>query len=328
VAPAETDLKTVFAFRPTSQRPSAGSPFDLNDPSGYRRWRDAKLLRHPRQVDDLIVEVKDPCALSRFERLALQLRCRDANMAIYRSRSTDADKSTVRRLGAQLGLHRLDHNWLADEDGISRVTVSAGAGAGGGEALVPYTSRAIRWHTDGYYHPQERRIHAMILHCVAAAASGGVNRLVDHEMAYIAVREANPDWTHALMAANAMTIPARVDDGAQARAEQTGPVFSVDPDKAALHMRYTARTRSVVWHDDADTRAAAAFLLAWLDSESAGSFRVRLEPGMGIVAHNVLHDRSAFVDEPGQPRLIYRARYLDRIAPPVEADGFSHWASA
>ena len=37
---------------------------------------------------------------------------------------------------------------------------------------------------------------------------------------------------------------------------------------------------------------------------------------MGIVANNVLHDRSAFVDDPAQPRLIYRARYLDRVRQP------------
>jgi hypothetical protein len=42
--------------------------------------------------------------------------------------------------------------------------------------------------------------------------------------------------------------------------------------------------------------------------------RVRLEPGMGLVGHNVLHERSAFVDDPAAPRLLYRARFLDRIA--------------
>ena len=45
-------------------------------------------------------------------------------MALYRSPVTAADKSLPRRLGAQLGLHRLDGNWLADEDGISRITVA------------------------------------------------------------------------------------------------------------------------------------------------------------------------------------------------------------
>ena len=47
-------------------------------------------------------------------------------MALYRSPVTAPDKSLPRRLGAQLGLHRLDANWLADEDGISRITVAGG----------------------------------------------------------------------------------------------------------------------------------------------------------------------------------------------------------
>ena len=34
---------------------------------------------------------------------------------------------------------------------------------------------------------------------------------------------------------------------------------------------------------------------------------------MGLVCNNVLHDRAGFVDDPKQPRLLYRARYLDRI---------------
>jgi hypothetical protein len=34
---------------------------------------------------------------------------------------------------------------------------------------------------------------------------------------------------------------------------------------------------------------------------------------MGLVCNNVLHDRAGFVDDPAQPRLLYRARDLDRI---------------
>jgi hypothetical protein len=35
---------------------------------------------------------------------------------------------------------------------------------------------------------------------------------------------------------------------------------------------------------------------------------------MGLVSHNVLHDRSGFVDDAHRPRLLYRARYLDRTS--------------
>lgn len=286
-------------------------PFDLEAQAAYQRWRDAKRANHPQQAQDLVVDVADPRALSDVEQQALLQRCATANMAIYRSPVRDEDKNIPRQLADQLGLHRLDGNWLADEDGISQIAVAAPVGDRA--AFIPYTNRPIKWHTDGYYHPQSRHIRAMVLHCVRAAAAGGENALMDHEMAYIAVREANPDWMRALMASDAMTIPERLDEDGVARAEQAGPVFSVDEFSGALHMRYTARTRSVQWKDDATTRAAVAFLAQLLGRDGPHMFRLTLEPGMGLVCNNVLHDRSGFVDDPRQPRLLYRARYLDRI---------------
>lgn len=286
------------------------SPFDLDQPLAYQRWRDAKRASHPTQARELVVNVADPRALSDAEAQALLQRCATSNMAIYRSAVTTEDKAIPLQLARQLGLQRLDGNWLADEDGISQIQV---ADQSEKAAFIPYTNRAIKWHTDGYYHPQSRHIRAMVLHCVRSALAGGENALMDHEMAYIAVREANPDWVRALMAPDAMTIPERLDDDGVARAEQAGSVFSVDPEDGMLHMRYTARTRSVVWKADAPTRAAAAFLQRLLESAGPHMFRLRLEPGMGLVCNNVLHDRAGFVDEARQPRLLYRARYLDRI---------------
>ncbi len=287
-------------------------PFDLDNHAAYQHWRDTKRASQPRRAEDLIVDVADPRALSQAERDRLLALCATANMAIYRSPVVAEDKSIPRLLAARLGLHRLDGNWLADDDGISPIAVAAQPGDR--PAFIPYTNRPIKWHTDGYYHPQTRQIRAMVLHCVRRAQTGGESAVMDHEMAYIALREANPDWVRALMQPDAMTIPERTDEDGVARAEQTGPVFSVDAASGALHMRYTARTRSIVWKDDAPTRAAVAFLEQLLASDDSHVFRLTLQPGMGLVCNNVLHDRAGFVDDPLQPRLLYRARYLDRIA--------------
>lgn len=290
--------------------PTRASPFDLGDERTYRDWRAAKLAQAPRGIDELLVELADPFALTAAERQALRERCARFNMAIYRTPPGAADASLPRALGRQLGLERLDANWLADDDGISPITVRAGAGPAG--AYIPYTDRAIQWHTDGYYHPAARRIRGMILHCVRPAAHGGANRLLDHELAYIALRDLDPAHVRALAAPDAMTIPARTDEDGVARAEQAGPVFSVDDD-GALHMRYTARTRSIVWKDDAATQAAVAALRGVL-ATSPFVLQGRLEAGMGLVCNNVLHDREAFSDDPALPRLLYRARLLDRVS--------------
>jgi hypothetical protein len=285
------------------------SPFDLDDDAAYRAWRQRKLADCPRSIDELLVEVADPLQLTDVERAALLERCSRANMAVYVSAPrADAANEITRRIGAQLGLHTLDVNYLADDDGITSLAATENASRSG---YIPYTNRALRWHTDGYYNPPERKIRAMILHCVERAESGGDNRLLDHELAYIALRDADPAHIGALMQSDAMTIPARAEEGQVARGDQTGPVFSVDGD-GRLHMRYTARTRSVAWKDDPAVRAAAGALQGVLET-SPHVLRLRQEAGMGIVCNNVLHDRAAFTDSPRHRRLVMRARYYERI---------------
>ena len=286
--------------------------FDLGNAAAYAAWREARLAAHPRRLEGLLVEIADPRRLTSAERAALLSRCAAANMALYASgTASDPDKDIPRLLGRQLGLVHLDANRLADDDGISPLAV---APAGTRTEFIPYTDRGIKWHTDGYYNTLDRQVHGLLLHCVQSAASGGENQLMDHEIAYILLRDENPEHIRAFMAADAMTIPPRLEDGEVARAAQAGPVFSVHPD-GHLHMRYTARTVSIEWKDDARTRAAVAALERILaDADSPYIFRGRLEPGMGLVCNNVLHDRAAFSDSDTHKRLLYRARYFDRIA--------------
>jgi hypothetical protein len=296
---------------PTPRAPMR-SPFDLDDDRAYREWRDRKLADAPASVEDVVVEVRDPRRLTAAERDELVARCRRFDTAVYASWAADEDKEIPRRLGAQLGLRRLDANWLADDDGISSLSVSAREPRG---EFIPYTNRAIRWHTDGYYNPPDRSIDAMILHCVRPAAAGGDTALLDHEIAYILLRDADPAHVAALCAPDAMRIPSREDatHGAVARAEQRGPVFSLAA-SGDLRMRYTHRTKSVAWRDDDATRAAVAALRTLLDGDNRYVLRARLLAGMGLVCNNVLHERTAFTDDPAAPRLLYRARYRDRVA--------------
>jgi alpha-ketoglutarate-dependent taurine dioxygenase len=278
----------------------------------YARWRERKLARYPRRAEDLVVEVRDPRNLSAAEVGEIQRLCRVANMAVYASPLAGlADKDIARRLGTHLGLTHLHANPLADEDGISSLETTPEKAALG---FIPYSNRRLLWHTDGYYNAPAERIRAFVLHCVRPAAAGGENRLLDPDIAYILLRDADPEYVRALSAPDAMTIPAHVVDGVERRPAQTGPVFS--DDAGALHMRYTARTRSIEWRPDETTAAAVRFLNGVLDGDSPHVFTLRLDGGQGLVCNNVLHDRRAFTDDPapGRGRLVYRARYLDRVA--------------
>ncbi|VAX14383.1 FIG00779168: hypothetical protein [hydrothermal vent metagenome] len=292
----------------------ATSPFSLEAKDAYQYWRDEKLAAYPLDVAELMVEVKNPLALTAAEKKAMFERCRKTNMFIYQFTKPAADpvaKIQVKKLGEQLGLQRLDRNLCADDDGISSLKVMP---SGQQQTYIPYSNRRISWHTDGYYNTQERQIKGMLLHCVSSAASGGANALVDPEIAYIHLREHNPDYIYALMHPRVMTIPVNLEQGKPVRPAQSGPVFSVTGG-GYLHMRYSARTRSIEWRENEITQAARDCLTALLNSDSKYIFRHRLKPTQGLLCNNVLHNRSAFDDE-GEPRLLYRARYFDRIQMP------------
>ena len=285
------------------------TPLSLSNDDAYRRWRDAKLADLPGSPADLVVDVNDPRRLTDAEAEAIRERCRRWNMAVYQARvGADPDKDIPRLLGARFGLQRLDHNPGADEDAITAVTIQSDALHRG---FIPYTDRPIAWHTDGYYNSPGRQIRAFILHCVRPAAAGGENALLDPEIVYIRLRDRDPGHIRALMHSDAMTIPPNVVDGEELRPASSGPVF-MSCARGQLAMRYTDRKRNIEWRDDPATRAAVEALREVLAAPDTPVMRLRLEPGWGVICNNVLHARTRFGDA-GAPRLLYRARYYDRI---------------
>jgi hypothetical protein len=285
------------------------SPFHPHNIQAFEDWRADKLTNYPVAIGDLIVEIGDPRQLSSAEHEKLLSLCRKTNMAIWAGLSGhDADKQIIRRLGQSFGLEHLDHNMCADNDAITSLTVQSDALHKG---YIPYSNRPIAWHTDGYYNTLDQQIHGLLLHCVRPAEEGGENELLDHEIVYLLIREENPDYIRALMHPRAMTIPANEVEGEEIRPARTGPVFAIYPD-GHLHMRYTDRSRSIEWLDDPLLNEAVACLKRILKTPSAWHFRGKLEAGQGLLCNNVLHTRTGFKDgEDG--RLIYRARYFDRI---------------
>lgn len=286
------------------------SPFDLDNDAAYQNWKEEKLDGYPDSAEELVVEVQRPFELTRAERSGIMERCVKTNMAIYVGHTgNDPDKAIAKRLGSQFGLNELDHNMGADDDGITALQVVDDQWHKG---YIPFSNQTIHWHTDGYYNPPERQIRALFLHCVSPAEEGGENALMDHEVAYIQLRDQNPQHIQALMASDVMTIPANVINGHEIRPARSGPVFSVDA-HGYLHMRYTARRRNIQWRQDPATRAAVSALEALLKLPSPYIYRLTLQPGWGLISNNVLHDRSGFNDGLAHRRLLYRLRYYERV---------------
>ena len=290
----------------------SNSPFIIDNEHEYQKWREQKLAAYPAVAADLIVDIDDPRVLSATEKGLISNLLNRSNMLIYNSKTEGVeDKGIPRVLGQQLGLANLDPNMLADDDGITSLSVVPGKLKRG---YIPYSNHRLQWHTDGYYNPPDKQIRAFILHCVRQAAEGGENSVIDPEMIYIQLRDENPLYIQSLMHSQAMTIPANTESGEVTRPAQTGPVFSLDSSTNSLHMRYTARTRSIEWREDPVTQQAVECLTHLLSSENPYVFSHILSSGQGFVSNNVLHSRTAFSDVEGEAgRLLYRARYYESV---------------
>jgi alpha-ketoglutarate-dependent taurine dioxygenase len=289
------------------------SPFNLGDTEAYLQWREQKLHYSAPALNDLLVHIKDPYQLSDEEMAAIVKRCDQYNMAVYQLTDPGVqDKSLVHAFGSQLAMENLDANLRSDEDSVSSLEVCAQTG----NQYIPYTNKALSWHTDGYYNRLDKQIFAIIMHCVRPAAEGGVNSLLNPENVYISLRDEDPAYIEALMHPEAMTIPDNVEQGKVIREAQTGPVFIVRPQVGSearrLHMRFSARKRNIVWRDTEETKQAVDKINR-LMADEGNVFKVALNTGQGIICNNVLHNRSSFTDSEAQKRLMYRARYFDAV---------------
>lgn len=286
------------------------SPFHPENESVYQQWRKQKLEQLPASVEQLIFEVKELKRPTTAEISAITASCGRSNMAVFET-TGDVDKQALMVFATGFGLKRLDRNEGADDEGVTALTVSNDTGWR--KTYIPYTNRPISWHTDGYYNTPERQIRGMVLFCERAAEEGGENALMDHELAWLYLRDINPDYISALMQPDVMLIPANEVDDKIVRPDRTGPVFSIDQ-HGHLHMRYTARQRNILWKDDVLTLEAVAALHELLHSESAWIYRTTLQPGQGLICNNVLHDRTGFTDSEQHRRLLYRLRFHDRMS--------------
>ena len=279
--------------------------WDLARTGAYRAWREQVLGESA--ADFSPVQLRDPTRLSEAEINTLASRLHASGAVCYGINRIPEPRDIL-ALGKQLGLVHLDHHQCAEPDGVARLTAREDTAG----RFIPYTRHRLRWHTDGYYQPDTQRIRSFILHCVQPAIDGGVNRLLDPRLLYIALRDEDPDLIRALAHPRALTVPAHAEDGEERRAKFSGPVFSTDGEH--LYTRYTERAIHIRWHPE--TEAARSRVQELLEALPQAKRPLRLDADCGLIAHNVLHCRSAYTDSADRPRLLYRTRYTDRVPRP------------
>ena len=283
------------------------------DPKAAARWCDARREAYAAggagQGMEWI-EIEDPHRLRESERDAIAERCARFNLALYRFARAGTDPGALSAFARAMGLERRDLTLGADRLGIAPVRVARNTR---GREMIPFTSRALNWHTDGYYNAPERSVRAVVMHCAAPALNGGETTLLDPDLVYAAMHEQDPALVEALAHPRAMTIPAHEADGTPIRPARAGPVFRFLGHPPRLHMRYTMRTRSIRWRSTPVTARAVAALEAAIASLPAYHVQVRFKTGEGVICNNVLHRRSAFVDGEGSNRMVLRIRSFDPV---------------
>jgi alpha-ketoglutarate-dependent taurine dioxygenase len=289
---------------------------DLDQTDLYLHWRAAKLKTAENSLNLRPVVVKNLSRPTRTERDSLILRCRMNNFAVYdctgAESGTTAGEPALRSFAAGFQLRIAETHRSAGESGIVALQVSEMAGRRG---YIPYSSRPMNWHTDGYYNRPDDQISGFVLHCVHPADRGGENQLLDPEIAYLRLRDQNPAFLRALMHAQAMSIPENREADGSIRPVSVGPVFYPDPDTGRLQMRYTARTRSISWRKDRLTQEAVACLSEILGGNEPLVQNISLAAGQGVLNNNVLHSRTGFEDDQDRDitRVVYRVRFHNRV---------------
>lgn len=286
------------------------SPFVLENEGAYQAWRSRKLRYRQELTATTVYQLNQESKLSKSKLEQVRQQVAAFNFVVFQS-ADELGKPEFLALNRQLGLLDLDVNLGADEDKVTSLKVLSESDKR--SQYIPYSNRGMNWHTDGYYNPDGRRINAFALYCVHQAERGGDNFLFDHEMMYLLIRDQAPNLLEALMRDDMMRVPANVEGNRVVRAEESGPVFSLQPGTCALNMRYTSRPHNIVWKSDRRS-ATALNLVREILMDGKTMIEIKLRDRQGIICNNILHGRLAFQDDAGMPsRLVYRARYYDAI---------------
>lgn len=282
----------------------------LDNSDDYKYWRDEKLKHTLSRIEDCLVEISNPYELTTAEKDKIQHLCRYNSFALFEIKAQDDYFDAVVQINRQVGLLDYDQHLYAQNNELAYITQSDKQEQ---SEFIPYTNKAIGWHTDGYYNAMDNRVRAFSLFCVSPAATGGVNEWIEPQMAYMLLREDNADVVKALTHPQAMSIPEHKVNRQVRRAKSTGPIFFIDEPSAELYMRYTQRKKNIEFLDSSEIKQAIVLLDDLLKITTPHHFVYTMSAKQGLICNNVLHNRSAFIDDPEHPRLLLRGRYTNRV---------------
>lgn len=279
--------------------------FDLDIDRDYQKWREEKLAVYPKNVGDLVIELADMTAISDSEKAKILELVELANMCVYTAGSADLNMDSLLKLGEQLGVTQTDKSTRhskSDELINSKILNRA----------IPFTTKTVRWHTDSTYYGSDKTTQSVFLLCKRPAIEGGNNKILDHEILYILLRDKDPEALRTLMR-NDCFQPKNPKTG-KINEHLGGKVFWTNSDGYLCH-RFSFRKMDMAWSEDAEILAARDVLESLILNESEYVIEGRLESGMGLISNNVLHTREKLLDsdDDTKKRLLFRCRFYDRV---------------
>ena len=283
----------------------------LDNSDDYKYWRDEKLANAVNSIKGCVVGIDNPYELTPTEKSKIQQLCWHNNFALFEISVQENPADAIVQLNRQFGLVDYDQHLYVQNDGLAYITQNNKQSQ---TEFIPYTDKAIGWHTDGYYNAINNRVRAFSLFCVTPASIGGTNQWIDPQMVYILLKEDNADVVAALTHSQAMTIPAHIVDGVSRRETSVGPIFFMDDSTDELSMRYTQRKRNIEFHHSTEVKDAVKRLDKLLAIKTIHHFEHTMSANQGLICNNVVHNRTVFTDNPNQPRLLLRGRYSNRIS--------------
>lgn len=279
--------------------------FSMDSDQDYQKWRDEKLAAYPKNINDLIVELADMSAITEAERSRIMELVELANMCVYSAGSADLSMDSLLKLGVQIGVSKTDKSTRhsnSDELTDSGILNMA----------IPFTTRPVRWHTDATYYGSDKTIQALFLLCKRPAAEGGSNKVIDHEILYILLRDKAPDALRTLMRDDCFKYKNPLTG--EISQHLGGKVFWTNSN-GHLNHRFSFRKMDMAWSGNSEILAAVDILETLLLNESEFVIEGRLESGLGLISNNVVHTREKLVDsdDDASKRLLFRARFYDRV---------------
>tara|TARA_B100001564_G_scaffold318379_1_gene294953 strand:- start:200 stop:1048 length:849 start_codon:yes stop_codon:yes gene_type:complete len=270
----------------------------------YKRWEDKKLESFTNNTDELTVQIANPNKISKPEKsMVISSLCQN-NLVFFKiDNSKYRDQSSIKNLALQVGLGNYEFDSKSDLDGLTEIS-NNNTNTGMTE-YIPYTNKELNWHTDGYYNDDQNSINAWLLFCQTQAEDGGLNKFLDHEIAYILFNQKSSRLND-LMLNNTYNIPKNLMTN---RPEINNPVFKFNNQK--LHMKFSMRKKNIIWNSS--SIEASDILKTIIKDSSKYHIVKRLSEGEGVITNNVIHMRTAFTNSKNKNRLLYRLRSKKRV---------------